>query len=119
MIRELAVLAEAARPELLAWVLASMRVLPVTLLCPVLGGQLVPAPARLAVAGALGLTLRPLVGVLPPTAPELLDCCAREAAVGRRLDRGGAPAPPGASGRGRAAFVITSAIGMTGRACRE
>ena len=66
MIRELAVLAEAARPELLAWVLASMRVLPVTLLCPVLGGQLVPAPARLAVAGALGLTLRPLVGVLQP-----------------------------------------------------
>ena len=34
--------AAAMRPELLAWAFASMRVLPVTLLCPVLGGSWCP-----------------------------------------------------------------------------
>lgn len=90
MIRTLAMLAEAARPELLAWGLASMRVLPVTLLCPVIGGQLVPAPVRLAVAGALGLALRPLAGVVPGPSLEVLGRCAREAAVGLLVGMGAA-----------------------------
>lgn len=90
MIRDLALLAEAVRPELLAWALASMRVLPVTLLCPVLGGQLVAAPVRLAVAGALGLALRPLVGLVPAASLEVLECCAREAAVGLLVGMGAA-----------------------------
>ena len=88
MIRGLAVLAEAARPELLAWALASMRVLPVTLLCPVLGGQLVPAPVRLAVAGALGLALCPVVGAVPGASLEILERCAREATVGLLVGMG-------------------------------
>jgi type III secretion protein T len=90
VIRGLAVLAEAARPELLAWALASMRVLPVTLLCPVLGGQLVHAPVRLAVAGALGLALRPVAGVVPAASLEVLERCAREAAVGLLVGVGAA-----------------------------
>jgi flagellar biosynthetic protein FliR/type III secretion protein T len=80
--RALAALSEAVRPELLAWALASVRVLPVTLLCPVLGGQLVPAPVRLAVAGALGLALCPLAGAVPEGSLEVLARCGREAAVG-------------------------------------
>jgi len=80
--RLLAEVAEAARPELLAWAIASMRVLPLSLLCPVLGGRLVPAPVRLAVAGTLGLALRPLAGGAPPGALEALVRCGREAAVG-------------------------------------
>jgi flagellar biosynthetic protein FliR/type III secretion protein T len=80
--RLLAEVAEAVRPELLAWAIASMRVLPVSLLCPVLGARLVPAPVRLAVAGTLGLALRPLAGGAPPGALETLVRCGREAAVG-------------------------------------
>jgi flagellar biosynthesis protein FliR len=80
--RLLAEVAEAVRPELLAWAIASMRVLPLSLLCPVLGGRLVPAPVRLAVAGTLGLALRPLAGGAPPGALEALVRCGREAAVG-------------------------------------
>ena len=90
MIRALAMLAEAARPELLAWGLASMRVLPVPLLGPGLGGPLVPAPVRLAVAGALGLALRPLAGVVPGPSLEVLGRCAREAAVGLLVGMGAA-----------------------------
>ena len=78
MIRVLTELAGAVRPELLGWVLASMRVLPVTLLCPMLGGQLVPAQVRLAVAGALGLALRPLAGTVPEGSLEVLARCGRE-----------------------------------------
>jgi len=90
VIRALAMLAEAVRPELLAWSLASMRVLPVTLLCPVLGGPLVPATVRFAVAGALGLALRPLAGVVPDVSPDLLGRGAREAAVGLLIGMGAA-----------------------------
>jgi len=86
----LAAVADAVRPELLAWAIASMRVLPVSLLCPVLGGQLVPAPVRLAVAGALGLALRPLAGAAPAGALEALVRCGREAAVGLVLGVGAA-----------------------------
>ncbi len=90
MIRLLAELPEAFRLELLAWAVASTRVLPVTLLCPVLGGQLVPAPARLAVAGALGLALRPLTGVAPEGVLEALVLCGREAVVGLVISVGAA-----------------------------
>jgi len=88
VIRVLAQLAETFRPELVAWAVASTRVLPVTLLCPVLGGQLVPAPVRLAVAGALGLALRPLAGVAPVGVLEGLLLCGREAVVGAVIGLG-------------------------------
>ncbi|HZJ55400.1 MAG TPA: flagellar biosynthetic protein FliR [Myxococcaceae bacterium] len=90
MIRALAVLAEAFRSDLLAWGLASIRVLPVALLCPVLGGQLVPAAVRLAVAGAFGLALRPLAGIAPDASPEVLGRFAREAVVGLLIGMGAA-----------------------------
>src|SRR5262249_53889760 len=88
--RALAELAGTVRPELLAWALTSIRVLPVTLLCPVGGGQLVPAPVRLAVAGALGLALRPLAGSPPEGALDVLARCGREAAVGLVIGMGAA-----------------------------
>jgi len=88
--RALAALADAVRPELLAWALASMRVLPVTLFCPVLGGQLVPAPVRLAVAGCLALALRPLAGAVPEASIHFLVECGREAAVGLLVGLGAA-----------------------------
>ena len=90
MIRVLTELAGAVRPELLGWALASMRFLPVTLLCPVLGGQLVPAPVRLAVAGALGLALRPLAGTVPEGSLDVLARCGHEAAVGLLIGMGAA-----------------------------
>jgi type III secretion protein T len=88
--RVLAELAAAVRPELLAWAVASLRVLPVILLCPMLGGQLVPAPVRLAVAGAIGLALRPLAGAIPDGSLEILARCGREAAVGLLIGLGAA-----------------------------
>lgn len=90
MSRVLAELAAWVRPELLAWAVASLRVLPVTLLCPVLGGQLVPAPVRLAVTGAIGLALRPLAGAAPDGSLEILARCAREAGVGLLIGLGAA-----------------------------
>jgi flagellar biosynthesis protein FliR len=90
VIRALGVLADAVRSDLLAWGLASIRVLPVALLCPVLGGPLVPAPVRLAVAGALGLALRPLAGIVPDASLEVLGRSAREAVVGLLIGMGAA-----------------------------
>lgn len=83
-------LLEVVRPELLAWALSALRVLPVSLLCPLLGGQLVPAPVRLAVAGAIGLALRPLVGDVPEGSLEVLVRCGREAALGVLIGMGAA-----------------------------
>lgn len=83
-------LAAAVRPELLGWLLATLRTVPVVLLCPVLGGQLVPAGVRLAVAGALGLAFRPLGGAPPGVTVELWTRCAREAGVGLALGLGAA-----------------------------
>jgi len=80
----------AVRPELLGWLLAAMRVLPVTLFCPLLGGQLVPALVRLAVAGSLALALRPLVGSVGGPPLELGARCAREAGVGLLMGLGAA-----------------------------
>ena len=101
MTRLLADVAVAVRPELLAWAVSSMRVLPVTLLCPVLGGQLVPASVRLAVAGTLGLALRPLSGGAPEGAFEVLVRCGREAAVGLLVGMGAALPFDGARMGGR------------------
>jgi len=88
VIRALATLADAARPELLGWVLVSMRALPITLLCPLLGGQLVPAPVRLAVAGSLALALRPLTGAAGDLSLEFWARCGREAGVGLLMGLG-------------------------------
>jgi len=82
VIRELGTLAEAMRPELLGWALTSMRVLPVVLLCPVLGGQLVPVPVRMVMAGCLGVALRPLTWSIPSALLEAVAWCGHEAAVG-------------------------------------
>ena len=93
--------AAAMRPELLAWAFASMRVLPVTLLCPVLGGQLVPAPVRLALAGTLGLALSPLACGAPEGAFEVLVRCGHEASVGLLMGMGAALPFDGARMGGR------------------
>lgn len=90
MTRALTLLVDGARAELLAWALASMRVLPVALLCPVLGGPLVPATVRFAVAGALGLALRPLAGAVADASLDTLARCGREAAVGLVMGFGAA-----------------------------
>jgi type III secretion protein T len=88
--RALTVVVEGARAELLTWALASMRVLPIALLCPLLGGSLVPAGVRLAVAGALGLALRPLAGTIPDVSLDFLVRCGREGAVGLVMGLGAA-----------------------------
>jgi type III secretion protein T len=85
MMPALVQLAEWARPELVGWLLGTLRVLPVVLLCPVLGGQLVPAGVRLAVSGALGLAVHPLVAPVPDVSVDLWARCAREAGVGMLL----------------------------------
>ncbi len=69
-------------PDLLAAALVAMRLLPVALLCPLLGGQLAPPHVRLAIALCLALALRPLAGPLPAMGPLLWAKFAREAAVG-------------------------------------
>jgi type III secretion protein T len=73
---------DALEPEVLGVALVSMRLLPVALLCPLLGGQLSPPQVRLAIALCLALAIRPLVGPLPVVGPRLWVGFAREAAVG-------------------------------------
>ena len=72
------------RSEVLALALVGLRVLPVAMLCPLLGGQVAPVPVRLAVALSLGLAVRPLV---PPAQLEGLTWTqgAGEAAFGLGL----------------------------------
>jgi type III secretion protein T len=82
VIRALTTLADAARPELLALVLGSLRVLPLALLCPLLGGRLVPAAVRLAVAASLALAVRPLAGEVLEPSVDFWARCAREAGLG-------------------------------------
>ena len=81
MIREALALADAARPELVGWVLAMARVVPVAQLCPLLGGRLVPGPVRLAIAGALALAVRPAT-TRAEASPALWASFGREAGVG-------------------------------------
>jgi type III secretion protein T len=69
-------------PDLLGAALVSMRLLPVALLCPLLGGQLAPTQVRLAIAACLAMALRPLVGPPPDIGPLLWAKFAREAGVG-------------------------------------
>ena len=90
MTRALTVMVDGARAELLGWAFASMRVLPIALLCPVFGGPLVPPAVRLAVAGALGLALRPLAATVPDASLDFLASCGREAAVGLVIGLGAA-----------------------------
>ena len=67
--------------------LHALRMLPVAVLSPFLGGPLVPGPVRVALAGGLGLTAFLLAGA-PPGPTELLALAAtglREVAVGSAL----------------------------------
>ena len=86
----LVALVDALRPGLLAWALAGLRVLPVVLLCPLLGGMLAPAPVRLSVAASLALALGPLAGPAPHGSIELGARCCREAGLGLLLGLGAA-----------------------------
>jgi flagellar biosynthetic protein FliR/type III secretion protein T len=90
VIHALAELAARVAPELLGWLLGTLRILPVVLLCPVLGGQLVPASVRLVLAGALGLAVRPLAGPVRGISVELWASCAREAGLGLAIGLGAA-----------------------------
>ncbi|MGZ3481806.1 MAG: EscT/YscT/HrcT family type III secretion system export apparatus protein [Myxococcaceae bacterium] len=90
MIHALAELGALIEPELLGWLLCTLRILPVVLLCPVLGGQLIPASVRLVLAGALGLAVRPLAGPVSGVPVEIWARCAREAGVGLALGLGAA-----------------------------
>ena len=90
MIRALSDVAAAARPELLGWLLGTLRILPLALLCPVFGGQLVPPSVRLAVAGAFALALRPLVGAGAGFSVDFWARGVREAGVGLALGLGAA-----------------------------
>src|SRR5262249_1918067 len=72
-------------PEVRALALVGCRVLPVALLCPLLGGRLNPVPVRLAVALSLTLVLRPVVGAGGRLDGVLLFHAAREAAFGLAL----------------------------------
>jgi len=75
-------LADAVRPELRGLLLASLRVLPLALLCPLLGGRLAPAPVRLAVAATIALAMRPLAGAVPVAGVDFWAGCLREAGLG-------------------------------------
>jgi flagellar biosynthesis protein FliR len=90
MTGEFEALGQAVQTEFLGWLLAAMRVLPVTLFCPLLGGQLVPASVRLAVAGSLALALKPVVGGVSGPSLELGARCAREVGVGLLMGLGAA-----------------------------
>lgn len=72
-------------PEVLALALVGFRVLPVAMLCPLLGGQLTPVPVRLAVAVSLGVAVRPLAGPVERLDAHLWVQCAGEAAFGLGL----------------------------------
>lgn len=68
--------------------LACLRLLPVTMLSPFLGGPLVPPPVRLGLALALGWAGHALAGAPSPPAgggPALLGAAARELSLGSAL----------------------------------
>ena len=73
------------RPEVLAVALVCLRILPVVMLCPLLGGQLAPVPVRLAVALSMGLVVRPLVGPVQLEDGGWVRACCGEAAFGLGL----------------------------------
>jgi type III secretory pathway component EscT len=66
--------------------LAALRLLPVTLTSPFLGGPLVPAPVRVLLAGALGAIALPAGAPAVPAEPlPLVAAGARELALGALL----------------------------------
>jgi type III secretion protein T len=76
-----------AGPRLAAVLLHALRLVPVALVSPFLGGPLVPAPVRLALAAGLGGAAALLVGA-PPRALGAVDLAlagARELALGAAL----------------------------------
>ncbi len=80
-------LAALAAPHLAAAGLHAARLLPVAVLSPFLGGPLVPAPIRLALAVGLGTAIHLASGALPVEASlaELAAMAGRELALGTAL----------------------------------
>ncbi|HZY02985.1 MAG TPA: flagellar biosynthetic protein FliR [Anaeromyxobacteraceae bacterium] len=75
-------------PHLAAVALHALRLLPVALLSPFLGGPLVPAPIRLTLAAGLGAAVHLASGTQPVAAGGLADLAAmagRELALGAGL----------------------------------
>jgi type III secretory pathway component EscT len=83
----LGALAAAAAPRLAGAALHGLRLLPAALLCPFLGGPLVPAVVRLALAFGLGASAFAAAGAAPFAGGgrELLAAAFRELAVGTGL----------------------------------
>ncbi|HLL52310.1 MAG TPA: flagellar biosynthetic protein FliR [Myxococcaceae bacterium] len=80
--RELQLVLDLLGPKLAAVALCGARLVPVALLCPLLGGQATPAPVKLGVVGSLALSLHLAGGV---AAPAGLDGWGFAALVGREL----------------------------------
>src|SRR5262249_25653463 len=78
------VLAQVA-PELLALALVVARIVPVAMLCPLLGGQVAPVPVRLAVALSLAMAVRPVAGRGQQLEDGFWVRCGGEAAFGLGL----------------------------------
>ncbi len=81
-------LAALAAPHLAAVALRALRLLPVAVLSPFLGGPLVPAPIRLSLAAGLGAALHLASGARPmaPAGPaDLAAMAGRELALGVAL----------------------------------
>jgi type III secretion protein T len=81
-------LASLAAPHLVAAGLHALRLLPVAVLSPFLGGPLVPAPIRLALAAGLGAAVHFASGAPPLEVDRLADLAAmagRELALGAAL----------------------------------
>lgn len=81
-------LAALLAPHLAAATLHALRLLPVAVLSPFLGGPLVPAQVRLALAAGLGAAVHLASGARPVAAGGLLDLAAmalRELALGTGL----------------------------------
>ncbi len=81
-------LAALAAPHLAAAGLCALRLLPVAVLSPFLGGPLVPAPIRLALAAGLGAAVHLASGARPVALAGLVDLAAmagRELALGVAL----------------------------------
>jgi type III secretory pathway component EscT len=76
-----------AAPRLASALLHALRLVPITLVSPFLGGPLVPAPVRVALAAGLGGAVALLAGP-PARAPGAIDLAvagARELALGAAL----------------------------------
>jgi hypothetical protein len=100
--------------------LHALRLLPVTALSPFLGGPLLPAPARLALALALGaVAASGALAPVPIGGADLVMAAARELALataGRIAPRAGFPdAAPSARAAAGLAAVALSVAALSGR----